>query len=84
MDVKTLGALPRLLPTAADLEKAAGSGAPTPAGTSFGENWMQVRGSGPKQYQVDDFDSAGLLTYEDLFKRWETVLRFELAGQDSD
>ena len=37
MDVKTLGALPRLLPTPADLEKAAGTPDAAPAGTSFGQ-----------------------------------------------
>ncbi len=55
-----------------------------PSGTSAGENWMQVRGSGPRQYQPDDFQSPGLLTYEDMFRRWETVLRFEIAGRDTD
>jgi len=55
-----------------------------PNGPSAGENWMQVRGSGARQYQPDDFDSPGLLTYEDIFRRWETVLRFEIAGRDTD
>ncbi len=55
-----------------------------PQGTSIGENWMQKRGSGSKQYQPDDFDSPGLLSYEDIFRKWETVLRFEIAGQDTD
>jgi hypothetical protein len=55
-----------------------------PQGNSVGENWMQVRGSGSKQYQPDDFESPGLFTYEDMFRRWEKVLRFEIAGQDTD
>jgi hypothetical protein len=55
-----------------------------PDGTSRGENWMQKRRSGARQYQPDDFQSAGLLTYEDIFRRWEKVLRFEIAGQDTD
>lgn len=55
-----------------------------PDGTSRGENWMQKRGSGGLQYQPDDFESAGLLTYEDIFRRWEEVLRFEIAGHDTD
>jgi hypothetical protein len=55
-----------------------------PQGPSSGENWMQVRGSGSQQYQPDDFSSAGLLTYEDIFRRWEKVLRFEIAGHDTD
>ena len=38
MDVKTLGTLPRLLPTPADLEKAAGAGQVAPPATkSFGQ-----------------------------------------------
>jgi hypothetical protein len=53
-------------------------------GTSSGENWMQKRGSGERQYQPDDFQSAGLLSYEDIFRRWEKVLRFEIAGRDTD
>ncbi len=55
-----------------------------PMGTSTGDNWMQVRGSGARQYQPDDFESPGLLTYEDMFRRWETVLRFEIHGRDTD
>jgi hypothetical protein len=55
-----------------------------PMGTSIGENWMQVRGSGQKRYQVDDFRSAGLFTYLDIFKKWETVLRFEIEGRDTE
>jgi hypothetical protein len=55
-----------------------------PAGTSIGENWMQPRGTEPKQYQVDDFTNEGVFTYQDIFARWENVLRFEIQGQDSD
>jgi hypothetical protein len=55
-----------------------------PAGTSAGDNWMQVRGSGARQYQPDDFRAPGLLTYEDMFRRWEKVLRFEIQGRDTD
>jgi len=55
-----------------------------PSGTSTGDNWMQVRGSGARQYQPDDFSAPGLLTYEDIFRRWETVLRFEIGGRDTD
>jgi len=53
-------------------------------GTSAGDNWMQIRGSGPKQYLPDEFSGPGLLTYEDMFRRWETVLRFEVGGSDTD
>jgi len=45
---------------------------------------MQVRGSGARQYQPDDFRSAGLLTYEDIFRTWEKVIRFEIKGRDTD
>jgi hypothetical protein len=54
-----------------------------PTGTSTGENWMQVRGSGPRQYLPDDY-STGLFSYQDIFRRWETVLRFEIRGRDTD
>ena len=55
-----------------------------PSGTSAGDNWMQVRTTGARQYQPDDFSSPGLLTYEDIFRRWESVLRFEIKGRDTD
>jgi len=56
----------------------------TPTGTSVGENWMQPRGSEPKQYEIDEFTGPGVFTYQDMFARWQTVLRFEIQGRDTD
>ena len=53
------------------------------AGTSAGENWMQVRGENPGVYRYDE-QGTGTLTYEDLFRQWETVLRFEIQGRDRE
>jgi hypothetical protein len=55
-----------------------------PDGTSTGDNWMQVRGSAAGPYLPDGFEGPGLLTYEDMFRRWETELRFEIAGRDTE
>ena len=55
-----------------------------PGGTSTGDNWMQVRGSQAGPYLPDGFGGPGLLTYEDMFRRWETELRFEIAGRDTE
>ena len=57
---------------------------PGASGVSAGDNWMQIRGSGPKQYVPDARNMPGMLTYEDIFRRWETVLRFEIGGNDTD
>lgn len=57
-------------------------------GTSFGQNWMQDRKGRPRPYQIDDFDGAtvpaGLISYEDLFRKWQTILHFEIRGRDTD
>src|SRR5262245_4181286 len=55
-----------------------------PDGTSVGENWMQRRGTEPKQYTVDDFENPGVFGYQDVFARWQTLLRFEIQGRDGD
>jgi hypothetical protein len=57
----------------------------SPTGTSVGENWMQKRNVLPKQYLSDHSnDDRRLFTYVDIFKRWETVLKFEIEGRDSE
>lgn len=50
-------------------------------GTSAGENWLQKRGENPGEYVRDD---DGLHSYEDIFRKWERVLRFEIGGRDSE
>ncbi len=51
-------------------------------GTSAGENWMQIRGENPGQYVIEEA-GTGWYSYEDMFRRWETVLQFEIQGRDS-
>ncbi|MEO8380454.1 MAG: hypothetical protein ABI779_12385 [Acidobacteriota bacterium] len=57
---------------------------PGPEGASAGHNWMQRRPAGtPKQYATDA-EEARLISYDDLFRQWETALRFVVGGNDSE
>lgn len=57
---------------------------PGPQGASVGHNWMQRRPAGtPKQYATDA-EEARLISYDDLFRQWETALRFVVGGNDSE
>jgi hypothetical protein len=47
-------------------------------GTSRGDNWMQRENTG--NYVVDNRDFQSSLSYDDLFKSWETALRFVVKG----
>ncbi len=47
-------------------------------GTSRGDNWMQRENTGV--YLPDNRDGDLNLSYDDLFKDWEKVLRFVVAG----
>jgi hypothetical protein len=55
-------------------------------GTSAGDNWLQLnRNTGAdKVYIVDDFADQRLVTYEQLFRDWEHLLKFEIGGSDSE
>jgi hypothetical protein len=55
-------------------------------GTSGGHNWLQLnRNTGAdKVYIVDDFADQRLVTYEQLFRDWEHLLKFEIGGSDSE
>jgi hypothetical protein len=57
------------------------------AGT-VGHNWLdKTRQPGqPKRYVEENFDNPPpeLLTYDDLYQRWERELRFQIGGQDSE
>jgi hypothetical protein len=55
-------------------------------GTSAGHNWLQLnRNTGAdKVYIVDDFADQRLVTYEQLFRNWEHLLKFEIGGSDSE
>jgi hypothetical protein len=57
---------------------------PKPDGTSTGNNWMQKdrNDDTPRVYVVDDRADERLVTYSDLFRAWETELRFIIGGKD--
>lgn len=46
-----------------------------------GHNWMD-RDRGPKEYINDNPADPRLFNYDDLYRNWEQVLRFEIGGQD--
>jgi hypothetical protein len=51
---------------------------PADDGTSRGDNWMQRENTGT--YVVDNRNFESSLSYDDLFKAWESVLRFVVQG----
>lgn len=51
---------------------------PAADGASRGDNWLQRENTG--NYVVDNADFQSLLSYDDLFKSWESVLRFVIGG----
>ena len=51
---------------------------PADDGTSRGDNWMQRKDTGTYVVDNDDFESS--LSYDDLFRSWESVLRFVIGG----
>jgi len=51
---------------------------PADDGSSRGDNWLQRENTG--RYAVDNADYQSLLNYDDLFKSWESVLRFVVGG----
>jgi hypothetical protein len=55
---------------------------PGPDGTSRGDSWMARERTG--QYILDDRKDARLLTYEELFTKWEEMLHFIIQGKDAD
>jgi hypothetical protein len=59
---------------------------PGTGGTSIGNNWLQRNRtpSSPKSYIVDDFSNPRLVTYEQMFRDWEHLLKFEIGGNDSE
>ena len=63
---------------------------PRPNGASTGHNWMQRdrTATTPKVYISDttiaDRNDPRLISYEDLFKDWEKMLRFEIGGNDTE
>jgi hypothetical protein len=51
---------------------------PADDGTSRGDNWMQRENTGT--YVVDNRDFQSSLSYDELFKSWESALRFVIRG----
>jgi len=56
---------------------------PGPDGTSRGNNWIQKDQStdAPRSYTLD---GSKLLSYDDLFRAWEKLLKFQIGGKDSE
>jgi hypothetical protein len=54
----------------------------TESGLSAGDNWMQKHRTG--SYVADDYADTRLIKYDDLFKNWETWLKFQIGGRDHD
>jgi hypothetical protein len=54
---------------------------PTDDGTSRGDMWLQKVRTG--DYLLDDRTDVRLATYDDLFRKWEKVLQFQIRGKDA-
>ncbi|AOR36057.1 hypothetical protein BFF78_37875 [Streptomyces fodineus] len=50
-------------------------------GVSVGNNWLSVHRE-PKEYVLDNGRDTRLLTYENLFREWQSHLRFIVGGRD--
>ena len=53
---------------------------PNALGLSSGDNWLQHERT--KNYVPDDYSDSRLIMYDDLFKDWERLLRFQVGGRD--
>lgn len=53
---------------------------PAANGASRGDNWLQKERTG--DYVPDDYEDSRLILYDDLFREWETLLRFQVRGRD--
>jgi hypothetical protein len=51
-----------------------------PDGTSRGDNWLQKERTG--DYLPDDYQDSRLIMYDDLFREWERILKFQVGGWD--
>jgi hypothetical protein len=52
-----------------------------PDGLSAGDNWFQRERAG--SYVPDDYADLRLIMYDELFRGWETLLKFQIGGQDA-
>jgi hypothetical protein len=55
---------------------------PTDDGATRGDMWLQTTRTG--DYILDNRRDERLVTYDDLFTRWEKVLKFAIRGKDAD
>ena len=55
---------------------------PGPDGLSRGDNWMQRERTG--EYVPDSYSDPRLITYDELFRHWEKLLKFQIGGRDED
>ncbi len=55
---------------------------PSPEGVSRGDNWMSRDRTG--NYILDDRKDSRLLTYLELFTKWQEMLRFQIKGNDAE
>ncbi len=50
-------------------------------GLSAGDNWFQRTRTG--SYVPDDYADGRLMMYDELFRKWEDVLKFQIEGRDA-
>lgn len=55
---------------------------PGPDGLTHGDNWMSKMRTG--EYIPDDRVDGRLHSYDDLFREWQTLLKFQVKGRDTD
>ena len=55
----------------------------TAQGPSVGNNWM-ARSRQPKRYEPDNPNNPRQISYEELFRNWQGLLRFIVEGRDHD
>jgi hypothetical protein len=56
---------------------------PGPGGASIGHNWMQKgrTPTTPKTYILDDWFDPTMVSFQDLYRDWETSLEFVIGGE---
>jgi hypothetical protein len=55
---------------------------PTAQAVSRGDNWMARERTGT--YLLDDRKDSRLLSYDELFEKWQEVLSFQIEGKDAE
>jgi hypothetical protein len=52
--------------------------------TARGHSWMQTDRTPGAPYVPDNVGNPGQITYDDLYTRWQQVLKFVVGGKDSE